>query len=108
VKITLFYIPAPSESAADLIGKTLLAEKLVACMHVFPVQSSYPWQGVLQSDAEFILLLKTLPPCEELVAARVRALHTYNVPAILHWRVKANADYIDWMKREIQLPASES
>ena len=104
MKITLFYIPTPSGSSADLIGKTLIAEQLAACMHVFPVQSTYPWQGAIQSEDEFILLVKTLRHCEAQVTERVKQMHPYEVPAILRWRVNANEAYVDWMKTVIRVP----
>ena len=98
MKITLFYVPCGSEANAMSIGQAAIDKKLAACIHVFPIQSAYPWQGQLQNDQEFILIAKTFPDKINSLMDHIRGMHSYEIPAILHWEVEANEEYIEWMK----------
>jgi periplasmic divalent cation tolerance protein len=104
MEITLCYIPCPSDVEAKRMRDALLEKKLVACTHIFPVNSSYPWQGVMETAGEFILLIKTFPECESHVIELIQSMHSYEIPAILHWHVRVNAAYFTWMQSVIIRP----
>lgn len=71
-----------SRAEAQAMAKQLVERRLAACAQISEIESYYTWQGELQHDPEFRLLLKTTPDrCEELTAA-VRKLHSYDLPAI--------------------------
>jgi uncharacterized protein involved in tolerance to divalent cations len=38
-----------------------IEQQLAACANVFPMQSVFPWNGEIQQEEEFVLILKTLP-----------------------------------------------
>lgn len=58
----------------------------------------------MQSDDEVILLMKTLPECAAAITAEVQQLHSYEIPAILHWTVAVNDSYADWLSKEVVIP----
>lgn len=105
-------MPKPSTSArivlttagspveASRIGRTLVAEKLVACATLIPsVESIYEWQGKTELASETLLLLKT--DAEHLAALeeRLHALHSYETPEFLVLGVEAgSAGYLAWMQ----------
>ena len=41
------------------IAAALVESRLAACVNLFPVQSVYTWQGQLQQDDEWQLVIKT-------------------------------------------------
>lgn len=62
---------AGSEAEAEAIATALIEAKLAACVNLFPVRSVYAWQGELQREAEWQLVIKTRLDCFDEVAAKV-------------------------------------
>jgi periplasmic divalent cation tolerance protein len=96
------YVTTADEGEADAIARTLLDEKLVACANVLPgITSHYRWDGEVRRDREVAMLLKTRAVLAETVVARIKALHSYDCPAIVVWPIAGgNADYLDWIGGE--------
>ena len=95
----LVFVSIDSLAAAKSMAKTLVQEKLVACVHCLPTGLSiYSWQGEIQETEEVNLILKTRMALSEQVIARVKALHTYDVPEILVLPVRSGLPaYLDWI-----------
>ena len=91
-----------SEQEAETIATALLEERLAACVNVAsPVRSLYRWEGRIADDREWQLIIKTQARLFEALAARVRALHSYDVPEIIALPVLAGTtDYVDWIQSE--------
>jgi periplasmic divalent cation tolerance protein len=91
-----------SEQEAETIATALLEERLAACVNVTsPVRSLYHWEGRIADDREWQLIIKTQERLFEALAARVRALHSYDVPEIIALPVLAGTtDYVDWIQNE--------
>jgi periplasmic divalent cation tolerance protein len=75
------YITAPPE-AADDIARTLVDERLAACVNRVHCQSVYRWKDEVHEDEEMILLAKTTDDGYDALSARVEELHPYDVPCI--------------------------
>jgi periplasmic divalent cation tolerance protein len=75
------YITAPPEDA-ESIARTLVDERLAACVNRFACDSVYRWQGVIHEDEEVLLLAKTTDERYEQLRQRVVDLHPYDVPCI--------------------------
>ena len=71
-----------SREQAQTMGRALVERRLAACAQIDTIESLYVWNGALQHEPEFRLLLKTLASRYEGVAAAIRALHSYELPAI--------------------------
>lgn len=93
-----------SEQEAETIATALLEERLAACVNVTsPVRSLYRWEGRIADDREWQLVIKTQARLFKALAARVRALHSYNVPEIIALPVLAGTtDYVDWIQNETE------
>lgn len=91
-----------SEVEAETIATALLEERLAACVNILsPVRSLYRWQGKIADDREWLLVIKTRAERFAAVEARVRALHSYEVPEIISLPLLAgSADYLDWILAE--------
>lgn len=87
---------------AEEIGITLVKERLAACANVLDhVRSFYWWQGEMQQDTEALLILKTTAENVERLIARLKALHTYDVPCIEAIPIATGyAPYLDWVRAE--------
>jgi periplasmic divalent cation tolerance protein len=74
----------PDSEAAAHLARTLVDERLAACVNLLPpMQSVYRWQGGVQEDAEHQLIVKTTRPRLDALRERIHALHPYQVPEIL-------------------------
>lgn len=93
----LFYVTHPDEETAKQIAGRMVQERLAACANIFPVGSAYWWQGAVQQENEWVSILKTRLELEQELEAAIRELHPYDVPCILRYEVRANADYEAWI-----------
>jgi periplasmic divalent cation tolerance protein len=79
--VTTVLITAPPDAASEL-ARTLVEERLAACVNRLPVESTYRWEGAIHEEREVLLLAKTADERYEALVERVRAVHPYEVPAI--------------------------
>ncbi len=100
--ILVFYVPAGSPEAANVLGRAAVEAGLAACANVFPVRSAYLWNGAVQDEAEVVAVLKTFPEKETDLEAFLMAHHPYDVPAVVRWPARVNDTYADWMRSVIR------
>jgi periplasmic divalent cation tolerance protein len=96
------YVTAKDRAQALAIGRTLVEERLVACVNVLNnVRSLYWWEGKVQEEDEALFVAKTRSELMEKVVARVKELHSYQVPCVVALPVAAgNPDFLDWITAE--------
>jgi periplasmic divalent cation tolerance protein len=96
---------ADPEEAARL-GRRLIEERLAACATLIPaVQSLYRWQGRVESSTETLLVLKTGPEQLAALEARLRKLHSYQIPEFLVLTIdSASESYLDWLQESLRQP----
>lgn len=86
---------------ADRIADALVERRLAACVQQLPIRSTYRWDGEVQHDDEILLLVKTRAARFDDVAAAVRELHSYDVPAITAVPIVSGSDdYLAWIDAE--------
>ena len=97
-------ITAPSSEEGEAIARALVEEKLAACVNVIPsVTSLYRWRGELQREGEVLLVVKSRRGLFDRLAARVRELHSYQVPEIIALPViVGDEDYLRWLSETTQ------
>ncbi len=93
------YVTCANEEEARRIGRQVVEERLAACANLLgKIESFYHWEGKLQQDAEFALLLKTTGASMEQLMGRVKELHSYQVPCLVAWPIAAgHQPYLDWL-----------
>ena len=88
-----------SRDDARRIAKALVERRLVACAQISAIESFYHWDGALQDDPEFRLLLKTVDVQYDAVERAIRELHPYDLPAIYALRIdRIDAPYAAWVR----------
>jgi periplasmic divalent cation tolerance protein len=75
------YVTAPPGAAAD-IARTLVEERLAACVNRVDCESTYRWEGEVHEEGEMILLCKTTEEGYDALAERVAELHPHEVPCV--------------------------
>ena len=101
--ILLCYCTCPDAASAQAIAEALVGERLAACVNRLPgVASTYRWQGRVTTDAEELLLVKTVASRFEALKARLLALHPYDLPELIAVPVEHGHDaYLDWVRAQI-------
>jgi len=96
-------ITAASQTEAEAIARELIQAKLAACVGLMPVRSIYTWQGEVHQDAEWQLLIKTDLQQFAALEARVRSIHSYEVPEIIALPIlQGSPPYLQWMAEQMQ------
>lgn len=101
--IALLYVPCKDEAQAQLIGRALVEQHLVACANWLPAKSCYWWQDACKEETEVLLLLKTGVHLWEKVRKAIEKLHSYEVPCIVKFEVEVNEAYEDWVHQMLRL-----
>lgn len=96
------YVTCKDKEEAHKIGRHVVRKKLAACANYFPINSIYEWQGKLNEDNEFVLLMKTVDANFGKLNEEVKKLHSYDVPCILKIKADANAEYDEWVKKQVK------
>jgi periplasmic divalent cation tolerance protein len=93
---------AGSRDEAFKIARALVDEKLVACANVLGEATSiYRWQGSIEQAQEIVVIAKTRKDLAEKALARIRALHSYDVPCAVAYTMTAGLQaYLDWIHVE--------
>ena len=92
------YVTTKDEDEAKKIGKTLVEEKLAACVNIHPIKSIYRWEENIEEESEAVMFVKTRDELVEEVIKRVKELHSYEVPCIVAFPIeKGNPDYLKWI-----------
>jgi len=96
------FVTAGSEAEAETIAKALVEEQLAACVNILsPIRSIYRWEGKIADDQEWLLLIKTRAEQFSAVEARVKALHSYQVPEVIALPiVQGSEGYLRWLLEE--------
>ena len=89
----------PDADAAARIARTLVEERLAACVNQVPgVASTYRWQGAIHDETEVLLLIKTTRERFDALRTRLVELHPYELPELIALDLAdGHAPYLDWM-----------
>ncbi len=99
---TMIYVTCSDEAEAGRIGRAVVEERLAACANIIPgMRSLYWWDGAVQEAGEVVLIAKTRAERVAALTARVKALHSYDVPCVVALPLTGgNADYFAWIEAE--------
>lgn len=97
------YVLFANAEEAERIGRTVVEERLAACINIFgPVRSIYRWQGSIETADEVAAILKTSQTEADALIMRIAGLHSYEVPCIVTWPIdKLLTSYADWVDANV-------
>jgi periplasmic divalent cation tolerance protein len=77
----------------------LVDARLIACGQILgPLNSTFSWEGSVQSADEWLALLKTRARLVDELVARLVEAHSYDLPEILVIEVAGGyAPYLEWV-----------
>lgn len=101
--VSLVITTVKNISDAGRISGKLVSEKLAACVSTVPdVRSVYRWRGKVERSNEVMLLVKTSAKKLDKLMARIKELHSYEVPEILVLKVdRGLPQYLKWIEESL-------
>ncbi len=98
----LILTTVPDDARAESLAAKLVEERLAACVNIHgPMTSIYRWKGELERDAERQLIIKTTRDRVPALEARIKSLHSYELPEFVIVPIEGGSDaYLDWVRRE--------
>jgi periplasmic divalent cation tolerance protein len=103
----IVFITAADQQSAAAIGRALVEEHLAACANLLgPIRSIYRWRGAVEDASEHLLLVKTQAGRYRALEARVKELHSYEVPEIVAVDIESGSrPYLEWVRESTELAA---
>lgn len=89
----------PDLATAETLATRLVEEGLVACVNIVPgMRSVYAWRGAVERSDECLLLMKTVAARFAAIEARVKALHSYELPELIAVPISEGLpEYLQWV-----------
>src|ERR1700749_85022 len=95
---------AGSSDEADRIATAMVEQQLAACVNIIsPITSVYHWQGAVQREQEWLLLIKTTAGKFDRIHAAIRNLHSYDLPECIQIPIEqGSAEYLSWIAANVE------
>ncbi len=89
---------------ADALANAVLQQRLAACVQVSgPIDSSYWWNGRLETASEWTVTMKTRRELYARLEKLLLANHPYDQPEIIATPiVEISAGYLKWLTEQVQ------
>lgn len=94
---------AGSEDEARKIAHHLVEHRLAACVNIIPrIESIYRWRGKVESNQEWLLLIKTTVQEFPAVRDAITELHSYDVAECIAVNIEeGSAAYLKWLAEQV-------
>lgn len=90
---------SPEEAAR--IASLLVENRLAACVQSSRIESTYRWQGAVESAAEVRLMIKSRAEDFEAIEHLIKRNHSYQTPEIVATPIHAGSrEYLAWLYAE--------
>jgi periplasmic divalent cation tolerance protein len=106
-ELILVLTTMPDDERAEALARTLVDERLAACVNVYaPMTSTYRWKGAVEREAERQIVIKTTRARVADLEARLRVLHPYDLPEFVVLDAAASEAYGRWADGETRRPGT--
>ncbi len=90
-----------NEAEARLISSELVGKRLAACVQSETIQSTYQWQGKIETAQEVRLMIKAKLHDYGAIESAVKANHSYENPEVIAVPMVAGSEsYLGWISAE--------
>ena len=88
---------------AEEIANKLVERRLAACVNIIgPIRSIYRWREAIESDQEYLLIIKTSADRASALAAAFAELHPYELPEHVELAVEGGSiPYLEWLSAQV-------
>ena len=97
--VVIVFSTVPDEESGERLARALVDERLAACVNLHgPMVSVYRWMGQVEREAERQLVIKTTRDRVPALEARLKALHSYELPEFVVLPIEGGSQaYLDWV-----------
>jgi periplasmic divalent cation tolerance protein len=102
-KYIQIYTTADTRQYAEAIASALVGQKLAGCVQIMgPITSTYRWEGKVESEEEWLCLIKTSKELLIDVEKKIKSIHPYDVPEIIAVPIiGGSSDYLSWLGEQL-------
>ena len=94
---------ATNAQEAKALANALVEAKLAACVSLLPIHSIYTWEGEINAEDEWQLLIKTDLAQFPNVEAKIREISSYAVPEVIALPILAGSHpYLQWISEQVK------
>jgi periplasmic divalent cation tolerance protein len=95
---------AGSQDEARKIAHALVDRHVAACVNIVaPVESIYRWEGKVETEQEWLLVIKTTAEAFARVRDTIRELHSYELPECIMLPIEdGSAAYLKWIEESVE------
>ena len=99
----MFMVTVDKKDDARNIARTLIEERLAACVNILPgVESHFRWKGKIDKTDELMLIIKSTEKLSREIIDRVKQLHPYDLPEIIILSIEGgSSEYLNWIKESV-------
>ncbi|OIO15709.1 hypothetical protein COV53_06415 [Candidatus Gottesmanbacteria bacterium CG11_big_fil_rev_8_21_14_0_20_37_11] len=101
--MNIIVVPCKDLKEAKKIARFLTSHKLAVCTNIIPsIISIYRWKGRVEEGREVLLLVKTVKSKLDAAITRIKELHSYGTPDLIHWETSKDVNWLSsWIKDEL-------
>lgn len=77
MKYSIYLLTCKDHEEAEAITRGLLNSKLAACVKKMPVESSYIWEGKVETNSEVMLMIESSAEQFTAINLLLKKLHSY-------------------------------
>eukprot|EP00250_Pteridium_aquilinum_P011880 c20364_g1_i4 orf=325-867(-) len=94
------YVTVPNKDAGKDLANSIVSARLAACVNQVPgVESTYWWEGKVETDSEVLLIIKTKESLLQALTQHVKENHKYEVPEVIALPIiGGNPAYLKWLE----------
>ena len=100
--ILFLYVTAPNAETAARIGRTLVEEKLAACVNIHgEMRAIYEWDGQVELKLETPMFVKTTAQRAGDARDRIIALHPHDEPCVAALPIQdegSSRSFLNWIE----------
>ena len=89
---------------AKTLAELIINNNLAACVNIIPIeQSVYLWNGKLESESEFQLMIKTDIEYKSSLEKLIKDNHPYELPEIIVINIDDGSnEYLNWINNNLK------
>ncbi len=95
--LVIVFTTESNKIKAEELSKSILQDKLAACVSLKEVDSHYWWDGKLQHQKEVQLLIKTSSFKQKKLVSAIKKLSSYENPEVIFGFFSASDSYRQWI-----------
>ena len=100
----IIYTSIDSKKNAKTLAEIIINNHLAACVNIIPIeQSVYLWNGKIESESEFQLMIKTDIEYKSSLEKLIKDNHPYELPEIIVINIDDGSnEYLNWINNNLK------